>query len=567
MSSQRKLAELSGFSLGFVNKAISNLISAEMITSSLEVTEFGESRVANGKTKNAIILAAGYGMRMVPVNMETSKAFLEVNKQPLIERLIEQLHGVGICDITIVVGYMKEQFEYLIDQYDVDLVVNTEYNTKNNLHSLCLVADRIENTYIVPCDIWCDDIYFDEYELHSWYMVSDDIALDSTVKANRNLELVNIDQYGNKMVGIAYVDQRDAIYVIDKLRKYDVENIYRDAFWEAVLYEKGKMVFPAKIVQKDAVIEFNTYEQLRDFDQNSNHLNNDAILIICDALQVDKEEIKDIEVLKKGMTNRSFLFSCQGKKYIMRIPGEGTRTLINREKEYKTYQVIKDYKICDRVIYINPENGYKITEFFENARVCDLNSQSDLVMCMNKLRSFHSMGLKVEHRFDLFGQIEFYEQLRGSVPSAFRDYDATKENVFSLKGYIDLHKSYEVLTHIDAVPDNFLFVKNSNEEESVWLIDWEYAGMQDPHVDIAMFCIYAMYQRKDVDRLIDIYFENTCAIEVRKKIYAYIAVCGLLWSNWCEYKKTLGVDFGEYSIKQYRYAKEYYKIVKDDVYA
>ena len=86
--------------------------------------------------------------------------------------------------------------------------------------------------------------------------------------------------------------------------------------------------------------------------------------------------------------------------------------------------------------------------------------------------------------------------------------------------------------------------------------------MQDPHVDIAMFCIYAMYDKKAVDRLIDIYFENHCTINVRMKIYAYISVCGLLWSNWCEYKKTLGVDFGEYSLKQYRYAKEYYKLVQ-----
>ena len=43
---------------------------------------------------------------------------------------------------------------------------------------------------------------------------------------------------------------------------------------------------------------------------------------------------------------------------------------------------------------------------------------------------------------------------------------------------------------------------------------------------------------------------------MRTKIYAYIAVCGLLWSNWCEYKSRLGVEFGEYSLKQYRYAKD-----------
>lgn len=121
------------------------------------------------------------------------------------------------------------------------------------------------------------------------------------------------------------------------------------------------------------------------------------------------------------------------------------------------------------------------------------------------------------------------------------------------------------MTHIDAVPDNFLFVKDKDGKEDIRLIDWEYAGMQDPHVDIAMFCIYAMYNRTEIDRLIDIYFENKCPEHIRTKIYCYVAMGGLLWSNWCEYKRNLGIDFGEYSLKQYRYAKEYYKIAKERI--
>lgn len=140
-----------------------------------------------------------------------------------------------------------------------------------------------------------------------------------------------------------------------------------------------------------------------------------------------------------------------------------------------------------------------------------------------------------------------------------------KENVLSLRPYIEAHVNEKVLTHIDAVPDNFLFVKDENGNEDIRLIDWEYAGMQDPHVDIAMFCIYSMYDREHVDKLIDAYFTEGCSAETRIKIYCYIAVCGLLWSNWCEYKRNLGVDFGEYSLRQYRYAKDYYKVVQDEM--
>ena len=145
-----------------------------------------------------------------------------------------------------------------------------------------------------------------------------------------------------------------------------------------------------------------------------------------------------------------------------------------------------------------------------------------------------------------------------------KDYEKTKANVLSLKSYIDAHAGEKVLTHIDAVPDNFLFVEKDGKEE-IRLIDWEYAGMQDPHVDVAMFCIYSLYNKRQVDRLIAAYFTEGCSDETRIKIYCYIAACGLLWSNWCEYKRNLGVEFGEYSLRQYRYAKDYYRIVQEEL--
>lgn len=168
------------------------------------------------------------------------------------------------------------------------------------------------------------------------------------------------------------------------------------------------------------------------------------------------------------------------------------------------------------------------------------------------------MKLTVPHVFDIFGQIDFYESLWGDQPSIYKDYKQTKANVLHLKPFIDGLQKDWCLTHIDAVPDNFLFYQ-TDEGEALQLTDWEYSGMQDPHVDIAMFCIYSLYNKKQVDRLINIYFQNRCDKTTRAKIYAYIAMCGLLWSNWCEFKRNLGVEFGEYSLRQYRFAKDYYR--------
>ena len=563
---QRELASLTRLSLGLVNKTINQLISEELATPKLSLTKKAQNLMKENKPQRAIILAAGFGMRMVPINMEMPKGLLEVKGEVLIERIIKQLHEKDIHEIYVIVGFMKERYEYLMDEYDVQLIVNTEYATKNNLHSISLVTKYLDHSYIIPCDIWCESNPFDEHELYSWYMVTESLNEDSEVKINRKKELVRLKEniQGNQMIGICYVTGEDSEKIKENVKKFSSNPKYDDSFWEEALYEKNKMIPYAKVLSSKNVVEINTYEQLRDLDGDSSHLKNDAIEILCKSLDVDESDITDITVLKKGMTNRSFMFSCDKKKYIMRIPGAGTDQLINRREEADVYKVIHDKNICDDIVYINPNNGYKITEFLEGARVCNPESDTDLKACMKRLKGFHEMKLKVDHEFNIFYLIEFYESLLNGVPSIYKHYQQTKENVLSLKNYIDEHIEEKVLTHIDAVPDNFLIVEK-NGKQDIRLIDWEYAGMQDPHVDIAMFCIYSLYEKEQVDHLIDLYFEGKCDKETRIKIYCYISACGLLWSNWCEYKRNLGVEFGEYSLRQYRYAKDYYRIVIEEI--
>jgi len=563
---QRILAAQTGYSLGIVNRSIKELISEGYLDEEIRPTEKALREAKEKAPKNAIILAAGFGMRMVPINTETPKGLLEIKGERLIERTIRQLHEVGITEIYVVVGFMKEQYEYLIDEYGVDLIVAPDYATKNNLHSLKTAADHLSNSYIIPCDIWCEKNPYSRNELYSWYMVSDLVDDDSTVRVNRKQELVVQKEQagGNAMIGICYLLETEAEIVRERLEELGRDSRYDGAFWEETLYRKDRMIVTARVVHAADAVEINTYEQLREIDSDSSQLQTDAIQVICEALGAQQNEVTNITVLKKGMTNRSFLFSCKDKKYIMRIPGEGTDQLINRRQEAAVYQTIAGRRICDEIAYINPENGYKITEYLEGARVCDAENEEDLQKCMKKLREFHGQKLRVDHSFDLFGQMEYYESLWEGTPSAYKDYEKTKAHVLQLKDYIEANAGEWVLTHIDAVPDNFLFVEENGKEE-IRLIDWEYAGMQDPHVDIAMFCIYSLYKKEQVDHLIDLYFEGNCDDRTRIKIYCYIAVCGLLWSNWCEYKRKLGVEFGEYSLRQYRYAKDYYKIVQQEL--
>lgn len=561
---QRELADLSGYSLGLVNREIKKLRELQLVDEDFRITSKAKTLFKKNKPKNAVILAAGFGMRMVPINTETPKGLLEVKNEPLIERLIKQLQKVGVKDITVVVGFMKEQYEYLIDEYQVKLAVNTDYASKNNFYSLQRVSQLLGNTYIVPCDLWCKENPFAEDELYSWYLIGHEEVEQSFFRVNKKQEIIISEKRrkGNRPYGICYLAEKEAKVVTKQLDIAAEEERHEKSFWEVTLEDKDRkyIVYP-KMIDDRKITEINTYEQLREIDRSSSHLETDALVNISKALEVPLEEIINIEVLKKGMTNRSFLFTCKEQKYIMRIPGEGTDHLINRKEEADVYRVLEGKKICDDVVYMNPENGYKITVYLEGARSCDSENKEDLKRCMAKLREFHNSKLKVSHTFDPFKQIVFYQSLWNGQASYYKDHEKTQKKILSLKSFVEKYKEEPVLSHIDSVYDNFLFTK----EGDIRLIDWEYAGMQDPHIDIAMFCIYAGYDRKQADELMHLYFEGKCEKMTRIKIYAYMAVSGMLWSNWCEYKRTLGVDFGEYSLMQYRYAKDFYRIVQEEL--
>lgn len=557
INNQRDLVPLTNFSLGKVNQLLDKLQKEGYITYTYNLTNKCKQYLRLHQPKRATILAAGYGLRMVPINTEEPKGLLEVNGEPLIERIIKQLHEVDINDISIVVGFMKEHYEYLIDQYNVKLIVNTKYSTRNNIYSLYLAKDRLENGYIIPCDVWFKDNPFSTIEDTSWYLFSDKFTSKSSWNVSKNYKVKHTNQLGNRMIGIAYLNDTYAGILSNRLSEL-IEAKKYDLFWEDALIEKSKFLINGRIIPNSEHAEVNSYEELLDLDSNSSHLQNDAIQIIENTFNIDKSNIHSIYTLKKGMTNRSFIFTVKNKRYIMRIPGAGTNKLINRQEEYDVYQQIKDESYTEDILYLNPKNGYKLSGFLENTRNSKADDLNDVTQCMNLLRKFHQKKYRVNHDFNIWKQLEFYETLRNSS-SAYKDFLITKDRVLSLKPFIDKNIHQWCLCHIDANADNFLISNNGN----IYLIDWEYAGMQDPDLDIAMFAIYAGYNKKQFDKLIDIYYQNNCDENIRYKIYAYAAVGGLLWSNWCEYKQSLGLDFGEYSLSQYRYAKEYSKLVLD----
>ena len=173
---QRELAAAMDISLGTCNHLVKEgldqeLFSFDPVDGSYSLLKGGVDLLRNYRMDSAVILAAGFGSRFVPLTFETPKGLLEVYGERMIERQIKQLHEAGVTDITIVVGYLKEKFEYLIDKFGVKLLYNPEYHNKNTLTTLyrareCFIG---RNTYLLSSDNWMRNNMYHTYECGAWY--------------------------------------------------------------------------------------------------------------------------------------------------------------------------------------------------------------------------------------------------------------------------------------------------------------------------------------------------------------------------------------------------------------
>ena len=223
---------------------------------------------------NAIIMAAGTASRFVPLSEETPKGLLEVRGEILIERQIMQLREAGVEDITIVLGYKAEMFQYLHEKYGVQLVYNDDYLVYNNTSSVIRVVDRLGDTFICCSDHYFTENVFLDKPGNSYYAAL--YAAGSTSEYCLQLDqedwIKDVQVGGSDawyMAGHVYFNKDFS----EKFREIFIEAYQEEetrmGYWEDV-YMKHIASLPMKARKYKAGIinEFDSIDELRCFDRS-----------------------------------------------------------------------------------------------------------------------------------------------------------------------------------------------------------------------------------------------------------------------------------------------------------
>ena len=241
----------------------------------IQITKQGLDALEPYRVKRAIILAAGFGSRMIPLTFNTPKPLIRVKGKMMIESLLEAIEAAGIPEIVLVRGYLWEMFDSLLHKYpNIKFVQNPIFNEANNISSAYMIKDILCNAYVCEADLLVsnpDLIRKYEYEtnyLGKYVDYTDDWCFKVKGRIIKELMVGGTDC--NHMYGISYWNGKDG-----RQMAQDIEATYKmpggkERYWDEVsmrFFKKNYDIAVRPCFEGD-IIEIDTFNELKALDSN-----------------------------------------------------------------------------------------------------------------------------------------------------------------------------------------------------------------------------------------------------------------------------------------------------------
>ena len=531
------------------------------------VTKAALEEIAPLKVKNAVILAAGGSDISSKSVYSMPKGLYVKGGETLIERQIRQLKEAGINDIVVVVGYKQEMYFFLAEKYDVTLEINPDLK-KNNINSLYVARKHLGSSYICNCDNYFEENPFSGYEYNSYHatVYKENAGNELIVRKNssgRILEVHSAEKSGGCIYGHAYIDEslgrRIISYLQDEIDDFRVSSL----FWEEFISRHAEdMDMYAREYSADFVYEFDSIQEIQNIE--SLFLENVSDRInqkICEVLGCGENEIRNILILQKGLTNVLFTFVVKGVTYIFRYPGESSSFFIYRKNEVRAQKIAAESGVDGTYIYID-EGGIKISKFVSNCWNLTGIYYHDLELMKRlarQIRKFHDAGFDMPdwEEFSYNPMVECQRLMQEASKMKGNLFDIFKhewETMWKLYNYAEKDGIKKTMCHNDINQDNCLL-----NDDSFHIIDWEFAGFNDPAYDFGRVIAGYELDSPAIDEILEAYFERPATERERLHWIAYMGIHNWYYVGWAVYKESINESSRDWMLFFYNQAKRVMK--------
>lgn len=281
-------------------------------------------------------------------------------------------------------------------------------------------------------------------------------------------------------------------------------------------------------------------------------LKSDTVIVKQLCNEILGEEYSEIERMG-GLTNHTYRVKMQqGKNYAIRVPGEGTEKLIVRANERISTELACELGIDAQCLYFG-EDGKKITEYIYEAETMSpitLKSSKSIEQMAEVFIRLHTCGKDTGVPFEVFDMAVGYEKIiEDNRVSLYQDYNFIKMEVMEIKEVIDkLGMVKKVPCHNDPLCENWV----RDGHGKMYLIDWEYGGMNDGMWDLADVSIEAGYGVEEETKLLETYLKRSVEKDDWRHFFANKIYVDYLWTLWAKARVPFdGQAMEEWALERY----------------
>ena len=261
------------------------------------------------------------------------------------------------------------------------------------------------------------------------------------------------------------------------------------------------------------------------------------------------------------MSNKNFRIDLLDKSYVLRVPGNGSEGLVERVNEEFNANEGCRLGVNPRTFYFDARTGIKLAEFVVDAETLNsatIQRRENMDRIADIYKTIHGARIRLRNEFNIFKEIEKYCMLIETAGAhMYEGWEVVHEQVMALENRLNKLGIVLKPCHNDAVPENFLKAKDGN----IFLIDWEYSGMNDPMADLAALFLESSFTEENQDYLLSRYFGMSIPEKTGERILCYQVLWDYLWAQWTVIKEAKGDDFGTYGMDRYTRAIKNLKIL------